>query len=659
MSNNPIRFPRAYSAAIRNLQIDLMPSHFFDLLVLAFVGAAFVVSVLTVGGVSMTDSVIAPRLLAAAAGLHICGRVSRSVTGIRIRWLGALFVPFALWLALDGRFRGPAAWRGDEQAAVALTAALAFWITLHHLRHPALKWFVFAGMGLLASAFGMLVINADHNLLPRLAGRSVDPVYAGQATGPFGTPGEFGAFLLLCCFPACAVMVSPALRYRRRIAAGYVVSLGVVGLWCAHSAQAWYGFLAGGVVLALMLIESRRTGCLVSFALAGLAFFVPKIARQDTGLFRADSSKAPLADAALDLFGRHPVAGVGSGGFPLGFESVRPWGFDLDPQTAGGFFHQLAAENGVIGILLLVIPGVVLWVLAFRSCSKQPMRLKRLDRQFDRKKSYVPEPRIAMAGTLAATLAAAVTLGLDYSHPSVALAIAFAVFAAVAARQISGDRALSVTIAPTPKPNFALRGAIAAVPVLAFGAFVFPVFESAAKARLAEDMLGKVNEGGTATGNALIAIGNRKLALDSAQKAATDALRIKPDNARAASVLSGIHAARFRMDTRSPAGLGDCLKLAEMARSLSGGEPKLSLPLLAAYGICGEAGKYDATLAELRKIAPHNTPLALEQARRHIAANEISRATPIIDEILAHESWNTEARRLRRLTEMTAEVSIK
>jgi hypothetical protein len=654
---NAIRFPRAYAAVIRNLQVDLLPSHFYDILVLFFVGCAFLSSVLTVGGISLTDSVMAPRLLAAAAGLHIFGQVSRSVTGIRIRWLGALFLPFALWLALDSRLTSPAVWRGNEQAAVAVTAALAFWITLHHLRHPALKWFIFGGMGLVASIFGMLVINADHNLLPRLAHRMVSPVYLGQATGPFATPGEYGAFLLICGFPCAAVLVSPALRYRRRIAAGYVVILSFVGLSCAHHAPSWYGFVAGGALLSLLLIESRRLACFAAVAVCGLAFFVPKVGNLNSGLFRTESNKAPLADAALAMLQSHPVTGVGSGGFPLAFESARPWGFNLDPQTAGGFFHQLAAENGAIGILLLAVPAVLLWLLAFRLCWKTPVRLTRLDRQFDNKKAYVPEPRIAMAGVLAGTLAATVTLAMDYARPSVALAIAFAICGAVAMREVSG-KWLSTTFEPDPKPRVRLRFALAAIPVLVFGLVIFPVFESAAQARRAEDILLKVNEGGKVTGNAMITSGNRKAALLVAQRAAEDALRTMPNNARAAAVLSGIHASRYRV-TGEPAGLGYCRKYAEMAHSLSGGEPSLSLPLLAAYGIYGDTAKNDATLAGLRKIAPHNTPLALEQARRHIADGQPKLATPIIDEVLSHERWNPEAKRLRTLTDMSPGVSAK
>src|SRR5262252_6957769 len=128
MTKNPVRFPRAYDAVI---------------LILLFVVGAFVVSVLTMGGISQNDSVLAPRLLAAAAALHAYSLVTRAGTGVRIRWVGLLFLPFALWLFADSRFHSPAAWRGREQAVIALTGVLAFWVTLHHLRHVAHKWFVF------------------------------------------------------------------------------------------------------------------------------------------------------------------------------------------------------------------------------------------------------------------------------------------------------------------------------------------------------------------------------------------------------------------------------------------------------------------------------------------------------------------------------------
>ena len=54
----------------------------------------------------------------------------------------------------------------------------------------------------------------------------------------------------------------------------------------------------------------------------------------------------------------------------MAFESVRPWGWSYDPLTAGGFFHQLTAENGAVGLLLLAVPGVILWFLGLRLCLK-------------------------------------------------------------------------------------------------------------------------------------------------------------------------------------------------------------------------------------------------------------------------------------------------
>ena len=146
---------------------------------LALVGAALLTALLTMGGVSGNGSDLAPRLLAAAAGLHALRQVRRAREGLRIRWAGALFLPFALWLWLDSRFHSPVAWRGREEAAVALTAALAFWLTLHHMRHRCRT----AGRcspgygGPRRGSSARSSSTANRTCLPKLANRSADDLY--------------------------------------------------------------------------------------------------------------------------------------------------------------------------------------------------------------------------------------------------------------------------------------------------------------------------------------------------------------------------------------------------------------------------------------------------------------------------------------------------
>ena len=666
-NRNQVRFPRAYTALVRLLGVDFNPGHFFDLLVLAFVGAAFAASVLTMGGISQNDSVLAPRLLAAAGALHAYAQVTRAVRGVRIRWMGAALLPFALWVLLDSRFYSVAAWRGREQGMVALTAALAFWVTLHHLRHRGHKWFLLGGMGLLASIFGALVMGGGHSVVARLARRTVDATYEGQATGPFGTPAEYGAFLLLCLFPAGAVLASPSLRNRRRVAAGYAVLLGYIGLWAARHAPTWYGFLAGCAILALLLIPRRRIALIVITALAGLAFFVPKLAKLDSGLFRTVDSRSmeaaaqtPLPQAALDMLNAHPVTGVGSGAFPSAFESVRPWGWHYDPLTAGGFFHQLLAENGLAGFLLLALPGLALWIGAFVLCWKIPVRLTRVDRQFKLERVYTPEPRMALAGVLAGTLAASVALGLDYPRPSVALALGFAVCAAIATREVFGKR-FSTTVNPEPNPRLWLRSLVAGVPVAAFVFFVFPVFESADQARRAEDFVSIVEQTTPTGKNANVTRGFVNRSLDVAQEAATDALRTVPDNARAAAALARIHAARYRSTGKpaAPVSLGQGLACARFAAERSAYEPTLSLHLVTSLRMRGDTAGAAAALATLREKAPRNIPLALEQARAHIENGRPDLAAPVIGEILRAQPWNREALRLNALTTLSTESTAR
>lgn len=665
MKPNTIRFPGFYHALVRTLRVDFQPSHFFDLVILGIIGAALFASVLHLGGIAQDGSVIAPRLVAVAAVLHLFSQLIRSAHGVRIRWTGFLFAPFAIWLLVESTFLSSCAWRGREQASVALTAALAFWIVLHHLRHRAHRWCLVGGLGLIASVFGSLVIFGGAIILPRLAQRVAGDIYAGQQTGPFATPGEFGAFLLLAVFPVTAVLLSPSLRPRRRVAAGLATALGLSGLWMTRHAPTWYGFIAGASLLGLLLIERKRIACLVAAGLWGAAFFVPKFTEETAaGLFRVDAQKAPLADAAMKIFTAHPATGAGSGGFPAAFEALRPAGWDLDPLTAGGFFHQLAAENGLVGLILLIPPAVLVWVLFFRVTWKTPVRLIRYNPQFKKKHLYTPEERIAGAGILAGTLAATVSLVFDYAAPSLTLAMTFAVFGAIAARSSIGGRAV-MTVKPAPTVSMILRGLPGLLAAVAFCAFTFPVFESAALARRAEDILEyarrpapKTTDGRTQESHRMLDRRFRAQAFETAANLARAALNIVPDNARAEAALSAILAEQIRESGKTEAA-GECLTAALGADAHSGGEILLRLPLVTAYRIAGLESEARKHLAGLRAAAPENAPLAIEEVRTLIARGETAAALPLLESLLRKEPWNNEARRLHKIIEITPAVSEK
>ena len=101
-------------------------------------------------------------------------------------------------------------------------------------------------------------------------------------------------------------MFSPALRNRRRIAAGTAVIFIGIGLWCAHHGPAWCGFTAGAALLALLLIKSRRLAWIAAAMLLGPALFAPRVARFDSGLLRAADSDTIAAAAQGAASGRRP-----------------------------------------------------------------------------------------------------------------------------------------------------------------------------------------------------------------------------------------------------------------------------------------------------------------------------------------------------------------
>lgn len=669
MSRTPIRFPGLYSQAIRILQVELKPSHFFDLLILSLVLLAFLMASATMGVLSLPKSDYAPRLLVAALSLHALAQVWRGKIGIRLRWTGLAFLPLALWVLVDKGTHG-VAWIAREQAATALCATATFWIVLHHVRHTVHRWFLTGTLAAAAAAYGALMISSDKNLLPKLVQASSDTrLYDTRMTGPFGTPGLFAAFLLLCLFPVAGVILDPMGVRSRRIAASVAVVFGVIGFAGTQHGPAWYGLCAGAALLCWLLAENRLKGGVYAALFAGLAFFAPKLGVFDSGLFRyvkyTEKLKvAPLAESASTLFKNAPVTGAGSGGFASAFESVRPAGWSLDPDGAGGFFHRLASENGAIGLALFLIPALFLWFSALRLCAAT----KRRERIEVTRRSHTdgarllipgkipkvaPEPRVALAGILAGTLAAGITLAADCPGPSMTLAIGFAILAGVAARMTETGRLLT-TIAPVEKPIVPLRAAIAFAPVVALALYLYPVFESSRLAAFAEKTLDDAERSAEPLkGQPLVLNRIRRDAVTMSEIAARRSLALTPDNARAAEALANAHLDRLRFTGKDET-VAEGVAAARLAASISGDEVRPSLPLVALLNATGDKPGALNVLKDLHRRAPRNTPVTLALAQSLLDEGQASEAAKLVAEALRDEPWNAEAKRLLALTGMSS-----
>ena len=198
-----------------------------------------------------------------------------------------------------------------------------------------------------------------------------------------------GAAMALGLFPAVAL--SFAARGARRLAWALAAGLLLAGLLLSGSRTAWLAALLAGGATLLGALHARRKEArggtrrlLLGASLAGgLAVAAVAAWPGDVGTLlrrRAATLLEPEATlkavragrlgfwtAGARMVAEHPVAGVGPGRAPARFDEFCEPSFPVRAENLHNYFLQAAAENGVPGSLLVLLPFVPLGLLLARS----------------------------------------------------------------------------------------------------------------------------------------------------------------------------------------------------------------------------------------------------------------------------------------------------
>lgn len=209
--------------------------------------------------------------------------------------------------------------------------------------------------------------------------RSPGEVISTSPTGgPFGYANATGAFFVQAVF--AAAMVASTSRWRAVAIAGLVAAIGFATVPLAvHSlaaATVVLAFPAAGLAargpLATRVVIAAGAALLITAlvitATVGATSSTPKPNVVDRLVGRAlTERRVMLWHDAVAIIRAHPVSGVGPGRFQL----VSPIALaDRDARWAHNEFLQQGAEQGVIGLLLLVL--LFLWGLARLAVSHRP-----------------------------------------------------------------------------------------------------------------------------------------------------------------------------------------------------------------------------------------------------------------------------------------------
>jgi O-antigen ligase len=299
----------------------------------------------------------------------------------RPRELGALSWPLALfvgWLGLS------AAWSNDpKEGAVELFfftfpfALLALVLGRLPWRERALAWLcrLLVAMTLLLAAVGIgQWLAKDVFWNPKLiAGNAYSSFF--RVNSLYWDPSMYGRLLAVAILVALVLLVfAPSRRWDVPLA------LAVAALWVGllfSFSQSSFAALVVGVILVAALAWRRRTLVavgLVAAVMIPVGVSAPELrdvrhnllAASPTGLDRATRGRFDLVWNGLRIAAGHPLAGVGVGGFKHAYAER----FELPRGIKEPASHTtpvtVAAETGIVGLVLFAWLLAAAFVLAFR-----------------------------------------------------------------------------------------------------------------------------------------------------------------------------------------------------------------------------------------------------------------------------------------------------
>lgn len=177
-----------------------------------------------------------------------------------------------------------------------------------------------------------------------------------RAEGPFWLVGlnsnHYGAFVAQTALLALGVAAYDTVKRRRLIFYG-AAALALYPLLYSYSRGAYAGFTAGLIVLGLLRYRWLLVAVLCFAPVWDLVLPSSVIDRitmtenEDGVLEESAALRIVMWDLARNLFGNSPVFGIGFQGFV--FASA-----DQPLHNVHNYYLQMAAEQGVVGVLLLV-----------------------------------------------------------------------------------------------------------------------------------------------------------------------------------------------------------------------------------------------------------------------------------------------------------------
>ncbi len=290
----------------------------------------------------------------------------------RIHGQGLLFLPFLGYAALRTVYLSPMPWRAWQELLVLCQGWVIFWVAIHHLRNRKQVLLLITLISL-SGLMTFLVACYQHVENPQwLPMGRFQYSYIGRASGSFGAPTHFGAFMgLLSTFLLFAAAAN-RFSLAARILCGFAGLLFGAGLVASGSRGGWIGIVAAFLSFPYFLTSNWR------YRLAGWAAMGIGTAVLATVLYltvdlvqlrvdqliesRGEPTRKWMWQAGWDIFKDHPIFGSGTASYPLLFERYRIPEAQISPLYAHNDYLNTLSDLGILGFLLFYIPGFrILW----------------------------------------------------------------------------------------------------------------------------------------------------------------------------------------------------------------------------------------------------------------------------------------------------------
>ena len=308
----------------------------------------------------------------------------------RRRELGALSWPLALlvlWLGLS------ALWTNDPSEAavqlfffVAPFALLAFALARLPWSERALAWAgaLLVGMAVVFAAVGLWQwATRDLFWNPKvIEDNAFAPFF--RVNSLFWDPSIYGRFLVVTILAALVLLL-----FGRWRGLDMPLVLVIAGLWVAllvSFSQSSFVALVAGVVLAAVLAWRWRSLAAVALAaviMVPVGVAAPQLERfrdslssADDGLNRATGGRFDLVSEGVRIAVDRPLVGVGVGGFERAYDERAEGPRRFKEPASHNVAVTVAAETGVVGLVLLAWLVGAAFVLTLRRTRAAPRAVR-------------------------------------------------------------------------------------------------------------------------------------------------------------------------------------------------------------------------------------------------------------------------------------------